>query len=114
MQAYNFITLVKYSGSNAGLQGRTDINAFATYLQLKQAGYSVNKGAKAERIFTGYYEKTKDNGEVDTVPTFACVFDIADTDAIKDTDFINWLKTEAVLVDSIQEVNSKIMATVLA
>lgn len=109
MTAYNFITLVKYGGTNAGLEGKSDINAFATFRQIKESGYAVNKGAKGISIFCGYQEK-KDSDK--PVPIYACVFDIADTNAMQDTDFISWLKTEAKPVDSIQDVNNKIMATV--
>lgn len=110
MTAYNFITLVKYGGANAGLEGK-DINAFATFRQIKEAGYTVNKGAKGISIFCGYQEK-KDSDK--PVPVYACVFDIADTNAMQDTEFINWLRTEAKPVDNMQTINTKIMAKTLA
>lgn len=107
MQAYNFITLVKYSGMNSTLEGNGGINAFATFGQIKSAGYSVNKGAKGIKIFCGYHEK-KDADK--PVPIYTSVFDIADTSAMQDSDFINWLKTEAKPVSSWDEVSAKAMA----
>lgn len=113
MTAYNFITLVKYTGANAGLTGNGKLNAFATFNQIKQAGYSVNKGAKAISIFTGYYERKNKAGEIETVPTYARVFDIKDTSASKDQEFIDWLENEANIVESTREIGMKIMASAL-
>lgn len=116
MKAFNFYTLVEYSGRNAGLVGNGEINAFATFLQLKKMGYSVNKGAHGVSIFTGYRTKEKTDGTTETVPTHAFVFDIADTNATQDEKFMTWLKTEAVknIQPSAQEVGEIVMAGVLA
>ena len=115
MQAYNFITLVKYNGQNAGLVGNGDLNAFATFNQVSQAGYKVNKGAKAISIFCGYFERlNKKTGENETVPTYARVFDIKDTSAYQDTEFVNWLKTEAVIVENDRVTGLKILAGAMA
>lgn len=115
MSAFNFITLVKYSGSNAGLTGNGSINAFATFNQISQSGYKVNKGAKGISIFCGYYErKNKKTGELETVPTHANVFDIKDTSAYEDQEFVDWLKTDAKIQDSQVESNIKLAEMVMA
>ena len=116
MQAYNFITLVKYTGANAGLVGNGSVNAFATFNQISGAGYKVNKGAKGISIFTGYYtrESENKNGQNVTVPTYARVFDIKDTSAYEDQEFINWLKNDATIVESDREIGAKLMASALA
>lgn len=116
MRAYNFITLVEYSGNNATLEGCGELNAFATFNQIKESGYSVNKGAKSVSIFTGYYSKEdkNENGQNVTIPTYARVFDIADTSAITDENFVEWLKTEAVIVESPHITDMKMAQAVFA
>ncbi len=114
MQAYNFTTQVKYGGSNAGLKGNGDLNAFATFFQIKNAGYTVNKGAKGIQIFTGYYTKTDPKtNEEKTVPTHALVFDIKDTSAYEDKEFIDYLKNEAVIVDSKDVADMKLVSAMI-
>lgn len=96
MTAFNFVTNVEYSGSNALLVGNGKYNAFATFNQIKQAGYSVNKGAKGVHISCGFKQASKTDektGEVKTVsvPRGAVVFDICDTNALQDTDLVEFL-----------------------
>lgn len=93
MQAFNFVTMNQYSGKNAGLVSNGNgLPAFATFQQLKSAGYSVLKGAKGVKIFCGYREK-KDSKE--KMPLYATVFDIIDTSAKDDAQFLEWLGQEA-------------------
>ena len=95
--------------------GNGALNAFATFNQVSQAGYKINKGSKAISIFCGYYErKNKKTGELETVPTYARVFDIKDTSAYEDTEFVNWLKNDATIVESDREIGAKLMASALA
>lgn len=94
MQAFNFTTMTAYGGKNAGLvsNGSDDLPAFATFMQLRNAGYSVKKGAKSIAIFCGY--KAKKDSEGKSVPIWARVFDIIDTSAADDKEFLKWLKEE--------------------
>ena len=93
MNAFNFITMTEYGGSNATLPGNGPIPAFATFNQLKNAGYCVKKGAKAVSIFCGYRKQIVDGKEV-SKPISARVFDIIDTSASDDVEFLKWLKGE--------------------
>ena len=89
MQPFNFITMQQYSGKNvAELIPNGEIPAFATFKQLKDAGYSVKKGAKSVAIFCGYREK-KDSDK--KVPRWGRVFEIIDTSANDDKQFIEHL-----------------------
>ncbi len=115
LTAFNFITLVQYSGQNAGLVGNGELNAFATFNQIKQAGYKVNKGAKGSSIFCGYHKKIdKKTGEEVTVPTYGYVFDIVDTTANDDKDFIKWLANDATIVKSEVETMKEVGEVILA
>lgn len=115
LSAFNFITLVQYSGSNSGIVGNGELNAFATFKQITNAGYKVNKGAKGISIFCGYREKVdKKTGERVTVPTYGYVFDIIDTNAIDDKDFYNWLVNEATIVKSEVETNQALAGAMLS
>lgn len=96
LTAFNFITLVQYSGQNAGLVGNGELNAFATFNQIKQAGYKVNKGAKSISVFCGYKTTTdKKTGEEIKAPVFGRVFDLVDTTANDHKEFVDWLTNEA-------------------
>jgi hypothetical protein len=91
---YNFSTMVTYTGRNAvELSGISKYNCFATFIQIKEMGYSVNKGAHGYSIFTGFREKEDESNpcKVVKVPTWAKVFAIEDTTAVQDKDFIKWL-----------------------
>lgn len=96
--AFNFITYTEYSGSNAFLEGKGKYNAFATFLQIKQNGYRLNKNAKGISIFCGYKSITEvdKNGKssIVSVPKRAFVFDIADTNALDDKKLVEKLETE--------------------
>jgi hypothetical protein len=88
MTAYNFITKTVYTGKNQVLTGKSKYNAFATFRQISNAGYKVNKGAKGKWIFCGFQPvdvlDSKGHIRTKTTPKGAIVFDIADTTAIKD------------------------------
>lgn len=123
MQAFNFSTMVAYGGRNAGLVSNREGTppAFATFLQLKSMGYSVRKGAKSVSIFCGYRPASKKDlardASAKSVPIYARVFDIADTSAIDDTEYLQWLAAEVKagrVAPSAQQVDAEIVAAVLA
>lgn len=95
MIAFNFATMKQYSGSNATLagNGREGLPAFASFNQLREMGYMVNKGAKSVSIFCGYRESSK-RGDGKSVPCWGRVFDICDTTAYQDKQFMAWLLEE--------------------
>lgn len=93
MNAFNFATLQPYGGKNATLEGNGTLPAFATFNQLRDLGYSVKKGAKGVKIFCGYREK-KEGDKITRVPRSATVFDIIDTNATDDKEFMKYLATE--------------------
>lgn len=115
MKAFNFVTMREYGGSNANLVSNGDLPAFATFQQLKGIGQSVRKGAKSISIFCGYRKQIVDGKEV-SKPISARVFDIIDTTASDDKEFLNYLKKEVKagkLKASQIEVDTKIaLATV--
>lgn len=114
LTAFNFFSLVQYSGKNASIEGNGEINAFATFNQIKSMGYQVNKGAKSISIFTGYHLRTnKKTGEDEQVPTYARVFDIVDTTAKDDKEFYNYLINEAEIQPAKQVVEMAIVNTML-
>lgn len=114
LTAFNFFSLVQYSGQNASMAGNGELNAFATFNQIKQMGYQVNKGSKAISIFTGYHLRTnKKTGEEEKVPTYARVFDIVDTTAKDDKEFYNYLINEAEIQPAEQVVNMAIAGAML-
>lgn len=93
MIAFNFATMQEYSGANAKLEGNGKYPAFATFLQIQQLGYHINKGAHGVTIFTGTYLKHDDaTGEDKRVPKYARVFDVVDTNALQDRDFVEMLE----------------------
>lgn len=93
MNAFNFTTMTEYSGQNAAIVGNGTLPAFASFNQLKSLGYMVNKGAKGIKVFCGYKpKKDAENGK--KVPVYGVVFDIVDTTAAQDKDFLKWLKAE--------------------
>jgi antirestriction protein ArdC len=94
MQAFNFATMTPYSGKNAATVGNGELPAFATFQQIKGLGYQVRKGAKGISIFCGFREKTVENGKTEKVPKFAIVFDLIDTTANDDKEFLKYVKTE--------------------
>ena len=93
MQAFNFATMTAYNGKNASIMGNGTLPAFATFKQIKELGYKINKGAKGISIFCGYREKIED-GKKTTVPKFAIVFDLIDTTAHEDKEFLKYIKAE--------------------
>lgn len=93
MNAFNFATMTPYDGKNATIEGNGPLPAFATFQQLKSLGYMVKKGAKGVKIFCGY--RSKKVGEKKTIPVWATVFDIIDTNAADDKEFLKYLATEA-------------------
>jgi antirestriction protein ArdC len=103
--AFNFSTMNDYSGSNAALVGNGKYNAFATFNQIRDLGYTVRKGAKSISIFCGYKEKLVD-GKNETVPVYARVFDICDTNAEQDPELVKQLKKK---LDK-QEKSAKVTA----
>lgn len=96
MLPINFITKNKYQGSNQVLISKTKLNAFATFKQIANAGYKVNKGAKGQTIFCGFQpvDQIDEKGHIKTksVPKMAVVFDISDTTAVLDKKLIKELK----------------------
>jgi hypothetical protein len=99
MNAFNFCTMTEYTGRNAGLAGNGELPAFATFNQLKSQGFMVKKGAKSIPIFCGFQPRTKDkDGKPLEKPVngirYARVFDIVDTTAAENVDFMAWLKEE--------------------
>lgn len=98
VKAFNFATETEYTGDNAALVSNfaDDLPAFATFNQINGLGYQVKKGAKSISIFCGYVrraEKGKRKTEVQkTIPLYARVFDIADTTAADDKEFIKHLR----------------------
>lgn len=95
MTAFNFCTMTEYSGKNATLEGNGIISAFATFNQLKTNGYMVKKGAKGVGIHCGFRKvEDKASGKVKSVPRYATVFDICDTTAQDDKDYMKWLESE--------------------
>lgn len=115
LTAFNFFSLVQYSGRNATIAGNGELNAFATFNQIKQMGYQVNKGAKSISIFTGYHLRTnKKTGEEEQVPTYARVFDIEDTTAKDDKEFYNYLINEAEIQPAKTVVDQAIVSSMLS
>jgi hypothetical protein len=100
MQAFNFTTMKPYTGQNAGLVSNGELNAFATFSQIQSGGFLVKKGAKGIKIFCGYHitakakDATNDDGTKFNSPRYSVVFDIADTTAADDKDFIAWVREE--------------------
>jgi hypothetical protein len=98
MRAFNFITNTEYAGANALLQGNGKYPAFASYRQLNDMGYQVNKGAKSVGIFCGY----RNNKDGESVPCWGRVFDIIDTTAINDPDCIDFIEHGTRQVSELQ------------
>ena len=98
MTAFNFATMRPYSGQNALLAGNGKYPAFATFNQIRQLGFTVNKGAKAVKIFCGYQstEEKDENGKLKkvTIPKRALVFDICDTNALQSPEFVEFMESE--------------------
>jgi hypothetical protein len=113
MQAFNFTTNVEYAGSNATLAGNGKYNAFATFRQISNLGYSVNKGAKGIHINCGYRQVTdkKDPTKTHSVPRWAIVFDICDTNALQDKDLVEFLDNGNRIPSDLQ-VNQELCAAV--
>lgn len=94
MNAFNFVTGFDYTGSNAELKGKGDYNAFATFAQIRQAGYKLKKGAKGKRIFVGVY-KNNDKKEKTRFPKHISIFDIADTNALEDRQLLSKIQEKS-------------------
>jgi hypothetical protein len=114
MKAFNFSTMTYYAGSNAALAGnsREGLPAFASFNQLRDMGYMVNKGAKSVSIFCGY-RQSKKNEDGKSVPCWGRVFDIVDTTAYQDKQFMAWLLDEVEagrIAPSALQVNQEIGA----
>ena len=96
MTPVNFITKNKYQGGNQALVSKSKYYAFATFRQIANAGYKVNKGAKGQAIFCGFQpvDQIDSKGHIKTksVPKMAIVFDIADTTALTDKKLISKLR----------------------
>ncbi len=111
MIPFNFITLKEYSGSNLGLQAQGEYNCFATFLQIKNSGYSVKKGAKGYRVSQGFKEVTKEDedGTIKSfqVPKYCTVFELQDTSAIDDK---NLIKEFIHVQPSDQQINDMLTA----
>lgn len=109
--AYNFATMTEYAGSNATLRGNAGIDAFASFKQINELGYKVKKGAKSIPVFCGY-RPAKDAKNSETVPCWGRVFDISDTTAMDDKDFLAWM-TENPPAPSQAQINAEIGAMLL-
>lgn len=97
MNAFNFVTYKEYAGRNSLLKGKGKYNAFATFNQIKENGYRLNKNAKGKSIFCGYKQISElKNGKLEniSVPKYAVVFDIADTNALENKDLVFKLENE--------------------
>jgi hypothetical protein len=95
--AFNFITNTNYSGGNSLLLGNGKYNAFATFNQIRDNGYKVNKGSHGVLISCGFKLVTKTDyktGKIKsfTVPKHALIFDICDTNALDDSDLVNFIE----------------------
>jgi len=104
----------QYAGSNAGLAGNGPLPAFASFNQLRDMGYMVNKGAKGVKIFCGFRESKKAKGE--KVPCWGYVFDIVDTTAYQDKAYMAWLAKEVIdgrVAPSDLQVNQEVCAAVM-
>lgn len=99
--------MTPYGGKNASIEGNGTLPAFATFSQLQSLGYMVKKGAKGVKIFCGYREKKEAKGKTARVPKFATVFDIIDTTANDDKEFLKYLATETKkLITGVENANS--------
>lgn len=113
MRAFNFITQTEYAGRNALIKGNSHINGFATFVQIKNAGYKLNKGSKGYHIFCGFKSIDQKNSKgkivTVTVPKSAIVFDIADTDALNDNKLIKQLEH---IKPNMQTINAELVAAI--
>lgn len=93
MRAFNFCTMRPYCGANAHLIGNGQYPAFATFNQVTSMGYQVKKGAKGVKIAVGIKTTTKEGEELMRYSQ-RTVFDIVDTTAADDKDFMKDLARE--------------------
>lgn len=103
MNAFNFCTMKPYTGANAYLITNGPIPAFATFNQISSMGYQVKKGAKGTKITIGIPTTTKDGQEL-VKYSQRTVFEIVDTTAIDDKDFIKDLAREVANMQKVVAV----------
>ena len=111
MIAFNFCTMKEYGGRNAQLKGNGKYNAFAGFQQIKDAGFHVTGGKGCGiRIMSSVYEDEK-TGKKSI--KWATVFDIKDTDALKNKGWAQWFDEEVKagrIQPSGQQINHELVA----
>lgn len=111
MKAFNFSTMRPYSGANEYIEGNGKYPAFATFNQVNALGYQVKKGAKGIKILCGFRPDSEDDkteGDILDGPRFrtSVVFDLCDTTASDDPEFMQYLDEQVAKITGAEVVTA--------